>query len=202
MAIFKHVVTGSGAAGDIWTSGLHSRMVVEDAGAAHAAWEAALEIMLGAAGIGSYWADTTGSTNCTTYTLDQATGHATWAVRSNAVHVGTGGAGQPAPRDCIVVGLRTAVPGPAGRGRMYLPAVSTDNLSATGLISDAAKTAISNAVGSALLSLQTASVLPGIWRVGLGDAVTGFRTVTVSGVQGTQRRRSNKIPAAYTSNTF
>lgn len=199
MTIYKHTIGGAGAAGDIWSSGLHTFSQANNIGAAHAYWEGAMEILVGAAGLGTWWADNTHATEAVTYKLDPATGRAVALQRTSVDHPGSGGAGQPAPRDCVVIGLRTVIPGPSGRGRMYLPAVATDNLDATGLISAAAKTGIANAAGSALISLSTNGLVAGIWRLALGDSITGFATVSVSGVQGSQRRRSNKIPPNYTT---
>jgi hypothetical protein len=197
MAVYKHVVGGPGAAGDIWTSGFHSWAAVDDLAAAHAALIEWGDTALAAGGLAEYWADTTSVTNLTTYRLNPATGRATGVVRSSAAIVGLGGAQQPAPRDCVVVGLRTDLPGASGRGRMYLPAVSTDNLTSTGLISNAAKTAIADIFAMAMVNHLSWGYTPGIWRLALGNTITDLVGVTVSAVQGNQRRRSNKIPANY-----
>jgi hypothetical protein len=202
MAVYKHVVGGAGAAGDIWTSGFHSWAAVDDLPAAHTALDEWVWTALGAGGLADFWADTTVVTDLTTYTLNPATGRATAVARSSVAIAGTAGTGQPAPRDCVVVGLRTDLPGASGRGRMYLPAVSTDNLTTTGLIEPAAKTAISANFATAMVNHLAFGYQPGVWSLALGNTITPFTSITVGSVQGNQRRRSNKIPASYTVATI
>jgi hypothetical protein len=212
MTIYKHVVSGPGAAGDIWTSGLHSFGAVDNIAAAHVAWAACAALIFNAGGILPHWADNTSATELTTYRLDPTTGRATLVARSSVVHTGTGGAGQPAPRDCVVVGLRSVVPGASGRGRMYLPAIAVDQLDSVGLIPSAVRTAIATCVSTGIIAMTAAGFIPGVWRspkpagpggvppavLSSGDAIIAFDAVTVGAVQGNQRRRSNKIPATYT----
>lgn len=197
MPIYRHVITGAGPAGDIWSTRIHSHSAVLNPPGAHIAWEAFLASVFGAGGVADWLADLTGTNEAITYALNPATGHATHMIRSAAAYAGNAGPQQPGPRDCTVVGLRTTVPGPAGRGRLFLPGVSGDNLTTTGLISVAARTGIAASVGNALIALNGAGYLPGIWSLGQGDDLRGVQTVTVGAVQGTQRRRSNKIPNSY-----
>lgn len=199
MPIYRHVVTGAGAAGDMWSVRVHSHSAVLNLAGAQAAWVTALASMLGVAGIGQYWPNLTGSSEAVTYNLNPATGRAVSVSRGAAVHMGTGGTAQGGPRDCVVVGLRTVIPGPAGRGRMFFPNVSSDNLTTTGLISTAAKTGIAGAVGAALVVMNSAGFLVGVWKPALADSINGAVSVTVGSVPGTQRRRSNKIPNSYVS---
>lgn len=194
MTIFKHVVSGPGAAGDVWNTGLHTQGVLGIV-AAHAAWASAVNTILNG-GVADHWPLSTVATQATTYVLNTTTGKATAVQRSSMTIAGFGAGTQGPPRMCTVAGLRTNTPGPSGRGRMFLPGVQLEDLTATGLIESAARTAIATAVRDGLADLDTAGLIAGVWR--LGQLVTDpYTYVTVGQVPGTQRRRSNKIPASY-----
>lgn len=195
MAIYKHVLGGPGVAGDQWVSGLHSSGTGTQS-AAHAAFAAFVTSAFGASATAQYWPEGTSIGELITYTLNTVDGKATSVVRSSVSINGAGSALAPAPRDTLTIGLRTATPGPRGRGRMFLPGVALDNLTPEGLHEDAVKTAIAGYVGSALATMRGAGFSPVIWQIpsSTGLPVTG---VTISAVPGTQRRRSNKISPDY-----
>ena len=195
MAIYKHVLSGPLAAGDVWTSGLHTSGIGTLA-AAHAAFMAFVSGIGGASGLGPLWSTNTAIREVRTYSLNLANGKATGVARGSVTINGTGAANAAAPRDCIVIGLRTANPGKSGIGRMYLPGVTPDLLSTTGLIEDIPKTTAAGVMAANLNDLGDAGYVPVVWSVAnpAGFVITG---VTVAATQGTQRRRSNKIPASY-----
>lgn len=197
MAIFKHVLGGPQSAGDQWTSGFHSQGSgpVESA---HAAFAAQVQAALAGQGLAQWLPAATTIGDLTTYLLDTATGRAQAVTRSGVNIVGTGTGAQPSPRDAVVCGLRTAIPGPRGRGRMYLPAPSLNNWDADGLLAAAARQGIANAVGAMLGGMAGAGYVPGLFHLG-NAAVDAFNAVTVGTVAGTQRRRTNKIKSAYAS---
>jgi hypothetical protein len=211
MPIYKHSISGPGAAGDVWTSGVHSFHTISNVGEAHAQWETAAAAIFGGAGVRTYWAPGTTANELATYQLEPTTGRATAVLRSSIAIAGISAGAQGPPRDCVVVGLRTVVPGARGRGRMYLPGVALSHLTADGLIVDAVRQAIADHFGSGLFAMEVASYIPGIWAAphaagpggvppevfGAGDSIIGLTSVSVSAVPGTQRRRSNKIPAGY-----
>jgi hypothetical protein len=200
MTVFKHVMGGPGAAGDVWTSGLHTTGVLS-VSAAQTAWVAFVADVAGASGLGPLWPTEVSVATANTYTLDPTSGKATALVLGSVTAAGTAVGDASPPRDAVVIGLRTNKPGPAGRGRMYLPLVNRGALTATGLITSTAQTTIAGAFAAALSDLATAGLLPVVWRPGSpsGDAIIG---VTVSAVPGNQRRRSNKISPQYVSATI
>jgi hypothetical protein len=196
MAIYKHVMSGPGAAGDVWTVGLHSSGVGTLA-AAHSAFQAFITSLTGPSAIGPVWTLATQIQELVSYTLNPATGRATAKVQSSVSVGGTSTGGQPDPRSCVVVGLRSTVPGPSGRGRMYFPAPSLDNLTADGLIEEACRTTIAGSIAAGLGDMGGSGFVPVVWSVS-NPAGSPIQSVTVSQVPGTQRSRSNKIPNAYT----
>lgn len=195
MAIFKHVMGGPGVAGDQWVSGFHSSSSSALA-AVHSAFSSFVTSALGASAVAQFWPVGTQVRDLITYQLNPVDGKATAVTRSSVTINGAGSALAPAPRDTLTVGLRTGTPGVRGRGRMFLPGVAVDNLTAEGLIEDAVKTSVAGYISTALNTMKTAGHPPIVWSTisPAGLFVTG---VTVSQVPGTQRRRSNKISPAY-----
>lgn len=199
MAIFKMNIGGPGAAGDVWTSGTKAESTLSLL-LVHEAWLTAATALW--TGVKPRLSGNTYFNDLTTYEIDATTGRALGVLRETGLAIaGTSVGAQPDPRMSTVVGLRSAIPGPRGRGRMFLPGVALTNLDANGLISFAAREAIAAAVATALHNLRTALVRPGIHH--LGDPfVSQFVSATVGQVPGTQRRRSNKIDNNYSSATI
>ena len=203
MTVFRHVLGGPGAAGDQWSSGFYTHGPANvTAEAVHVLMQAAVESYIGdggpllADGVCQYWNPATHLRDLTTYQLDPATGRATGIYRSSAAIVGKSAGAQPPPRDALVVGLRTALPGPSGRGRMYLPGIARSHLDAQGLIPEAVRQSVADSMSQLFKDLWANNIMTGIFHVG-ADAVLSLTGVTVGAVPGTQRRRSNKIPQAY-----
>lgn len=198
MTVFKHVLGGPQAAGDQWSSGFHSASATLDLAAAHGLFAAQAATAFGANGISTFWSAGTQLTDLITYQLDPATGRATNVVRGSLNVVGTAAGNNPSPRDTIVVGLRTALPGVGGRGRMNLPAPSVSNFTAAGLIAQATRQGVADRVRTMLDAMADAGCPAGLFK-GTVDTVLVFTSVTVGAVAGSQRRRSNKIAQQYVS---
>lgn len=197
MTVFKHVMGGPGAAGDVWTSGLHT-IGSGTIDAAQTAWTAFVNHVGGLTGLGPIWPTEVAVATANTYSLDPTTGKSTALVLGSVTLAGTATGDASPPRDCLVIGLRTNKPGPGGRGRMYLPLINRSGLSSTGLISPTNQTLIAGVLATGLEDLAAAGFVPSVWRPGAptGDTI---HSVTVSAVPGNQRRRSNKISPQYVS---
>jgi hypothetical protein len=139
-------------------------------------------------------------TELVTDALDAATGKNTAQTKSAVALVGTGAGATTSPRDCVVVGLRTALPTRAGRGRMYWPAPDATHLTPTGMLIGGDASALAIAFGNAMTTLKT-STIPVVWHQNTKtyDNVT---YVTVGSIIGTQRRRTNRVFNAYATKTI
>jgi hypothetical protein len=194
VAIFKMNMGGPGAG--LWSSGMKAESSLSLL-LVHEAWLTAATSLW--TGVKPYLSSGTYLNDVNTYQIDATTGHATGVLRDTGLGVpGTGGDLVADPRMCTVVGLRSVVPGPRGRGRMFLPGVELSFLGPDGLIEFTPREDISAAVASALTSLRTALVRPGIHHLG-DSTVSQFTSATVGQVPGTQRRRSNGILNNYSS---
>jgi hypothetical protein len=138
-------------------------------------------------------------TELATDQLDGVTGRNTAQTKSAVALVGTGAGATQSPRACLVVGLRTALPTRAGRGRMFWPAPDATHMTATGLLSGTDATSLANAFGTALTTFKT-TAQPVVWhqKTKTFDSVT---YVTVGTILGTQRRRTNRVFNSYASKT-
>jgi hypothetical protein len=203
MAFFKHVVAGPQEPGDFWSTSFHSTgtLAIANAHAQFALWVAAVfgdTALVSAYPVGFKVRD------LTTYTVSELDGKATGVVRSGTVIDGTGTGKDLPPRDCLVLGLRTAAPGGRGRGRMYLPALDANSLDVNGVWLPSVLTTVLGVISTGFQDLIAAGVTPAVWS-SVGNVppvqyqaipVTGF---TMSVVPGSQRRRSNKIQPQYTT---
>jgi hypothetical protein len=131
---------------------------------------------------------------------DPATGHQLQKLATANVTPGTD-AGQPLPAEVTCcVSKQTVTPTREGRGRLYLPAFSVDQMSA-GFFSAACVTGVVTAVKAMYDSLVGASMTPIIY--GLRSHVlynmSGFR---VGNVPDSQRGRRRKQIEAYTSSAL
>lgn len=200
MPIYRHRVTGPGPAGDIWTTGLYS-----DGSAtidtAHTAWDQFVAAFIGS-DMATIWSTEMQATTTITDQLDGDGRHNVAQRRSSITYKGTGTGLQLPQRSAVVVGLRTALPTRSGRGRMYVPAPDSSSLVADGLLST---TVATNIAGWAATALET---MTGIVQVVIAhrdpvtkgiSSTTPVTSVTVGQVLGTQRRRTNKVPANYQS---
>lgn len=195
MTLFKGTVGGHQDAGDQWTSAVHFEGALTLAAAA-TAWETHLQVAIDALAV--YWATTTHVDGGSMYTLDGTTGRATGVLFIDVGTDGTAAGAQLPPRDAIVVGTRTALPGPGGRGRMFWPAPATDSLTDTGLVA----TIVKNDFSAFIATLLGAMATDGLTPVLVGPVIGGLITTPIIGtsvaqVLGSQRRRTNKIAPSY-----
>lgn len=193
MPIYRHRVTGPGSAGDVWVSTMHSQGAA-DYFDAHFAWETFVQNAINPH-LAGMWAPTTKVTEVITDELDPLTWRNVRQLTSDVAITGTSDGGAPSPRACLVVGLRTALPTRAGRGRMFLPSPSATHYAATGKFVNADCVTIATDFAAALTTMK-ATITPVIaHRSSLTwDTIT---RVTVGDIPGTQRRRTNKDPNNY-----
>lgn len=124
-----------------------------------------------------------------------------------AALAGTGAAAHP-PQCAVVASLRTQVPGPSGRGRMYWPATGAA-LNGTSLRLDA--TALTNALAGFKSYLQaietaieTALGIPAsldVWSRKNGTSAAVDR-IQLGDVIDTQRRRRDTLPETYSETVY
>lgn len=198
MTIFRHRMTGPAPAGDVWNVTMHSYGTVT-ASAAHDAWLQFLSSFIGGV-VEPLWSTQTQATEAITDELSGITGQNVSQTRSSLSYKGTGTGTQLPQRAAAVIGLRTALPTRAGRGRFYLPAPDSSNLATDGEMTTATATALAAGASSALATFGI-TLTPVIFhrKTLTWDKVV---SVTVSPVLGSQRRRTNKVPADYASSSI
>lgn len=199
MTFFRHTASGPGAAGDIWVTTMHS----SGAGtlsATHTAWQTFVTSWM-SGGYAAMLPNETTITDLRTDQLDSISGKNNAQTKSGVSLVGTGAGATQSPRDCLIVGLRTALPTRSGRGRMFWPAPDATHMTATGLLSGTDATTLSNAFGTALTTFK-ATAAPIMLHRKIHPLTFDLVTyVTVGTVLGSQRRRTNKVAAVYASKT-
>jgi hypothetical protein len=195
MTIYRHRVSGPGAAGDIWVSTMHSYSL-NSLATVHAAWTFLITSFCSGT-MNAMWNTHMSATQVTTDQLDPLSFKNVAQQTGAVTEVGTGTGGTPPGQNCIVFGLRTAMPTKAGRGRMFWPSPDDSHYTTTGKFATADCTTIANAFASALTGFRT-SATPIVFhrRTGLFDNVT---SVTVGDKPGIQRRRTNRVPVVYES---
>lgn len=117
-------------------------------------------------------------------------------------------AGNHPPQTAVVASLRSALPGPKGRGRMYLPLLSGTVNTSTGAFPSADATSIATATKNYLAAVSALTS----WGGGTWFPVVASRTgtpsthavtaVKVGNVFDTQRRRRNKVIEVYSTVTY
>lgn len=192
MGTFRHILNGTLPAGDIFSFGF-STQGGGDLGAAHAATSSFVELMWGTSTYQSLVAEGCVLTGYKTILYTSTTPLKTAGVLETEVDLAGINTHNSLPQDmCVVLSLRTAVPGPKGRGRMYLPAPCVDSSSAIGELTTAAQDNISAWAGAALGDVSGAGFTPVVV-----SRTTGVASNIVNGSVGTvfdaQRRRVNKV---------
>lgn len=198
MTIYRHRVTGPGSAGDVWVSTMHSSSAGSLA-AVHTAWTALVNNFISGT-LGAMWNTHVQANGTITDQLDPVTGKNVAQASTAISQIGTGSGGSVSPRNCVVIGLRTSVPTRAGRGRMYWPSPDDSHYQTNGLLVAADVTTIDTGFGTALTTFKATST-PVIFH----RKTLTFDTVinTSTGIiPGTQRRRTNKIPNAYSTHVI
>jgi len=204
MTVFRHRILGNGAGDELWVTTLHT----EGAGAladVHTAFNAfAVAIWTGA--MAAKWNTNTGMIGTVTDALDAVTGHNVAQATSGDAHFGTATDSPGSPRACIVVGLQTALPTRAGRGRMFWPGPTAASVDDAGKITSGTQSAIVTAFDAALTTLAGVST-PVIYHrknaaellLGELPSTTDINGIRVGKTLGTQRRRTNKTTNIYAS---
>jgi hypothetical protein len=113
------------------------------------------------------------------------------------------------PQDAVVLSLRTATPGPRGRGRMYMPAIGAQ-LTASFSLSVPTPASVASDAKTWIASMKTA--MDGVYIAGASAlrvapsvrSVTDHRCRDVTSIQvgsilDTQRRRRDILPESYVS---
>lgn len=195
MTIFRHRIGGNLAAGDEWVCTMHTQ---SDLGidTVHGAWESAMATFLTDT-MKPLWPTNVHVNELVTDSLD-ASGHFNVAQRRSGVAISGSDAGASlAQGTCIVVGWTTDLPRRSGRGRMFLPALSIDHVSASGLFLAADCVTVVSGV-EALLSAIPPSAVTILWNrtAEVATTVTGAR---VNEKPSFQRRRLNKVENTYHS---
>lgn len=197
MPVFRHRVTGPGSAGDIWVSTLHSNSAGSLA-AVHTAWTTLINTFITGT-MGALWNTHQSATETITDQLDPVTGKNVAQASSAISLVGTGSGGSVSPRTCMVIGLRTALPTRAGRGRMYWPSPDDGHFQTSGVYASADVTTVANGFATALTTFK-ATATPVVFH----RKTLTFDTITntsVGVIPGTQRRRTNKVAQSYATHT-
>lgn len=207
MAYFRHRVTGPGSAGDTWVCTMHSQGASALA-TVHAAWTTLVTGFITSV-LGPMWPNETSATQTITDQLDANGLHNVGQLTSAITAPGTGAGATLSPRTCIVIGLRSAVPTKAGRGRMFWPAPDAGHLTASGNLVSADATSLSNALATRLTTFKATSQPVILHRGHDADKPPGsplvvstsdnIVNVTIGVVLGSQRRRTNRVANSYTA---
>jgi len=190
MTVFYVRYSGGLAHGEQWVTGLHLTgggsidevdAIVGDAFTAF--WTQA----------GADIPDTTTVVSGVTYILDPVTGKATARAESTVSHTG-GSSDAPNPNQISVCAtLRTATPGPKGRGRMYWPGPTVTGLDANGILQSGIAGDYADGTSALVAVFAGSSFDPCLFTPGASNRV--ITSVDVSEVPATQRRRRNKVVA-------
>jgi hypothetical protein len=197
MTIFRHRLSGPGAAGDVWTTTLHSQSASTLANA-HTAFVTLVSGFITTT-LAPMWPNDISANSVITDQLDATTGKNVSQTSSTVSLPGTGAGATLPGRDALVIGLRTASSTRRGRGRMFWPAPDSTHLTAAGLLLSADATSIASAFAARLNTFKSVSI-GCIWHDDL-KSFDNIVTVTVGNVLGTQRRRTNKVVNSYASAT-
>jgi hypothetical protein len=149
--------------------------------------------------MGALWNTHQEATETITDQLDPVTGKNVAQATSAVTLIGTGSGGTVSPRSCMVIGLRTALPTRAGRGRMYWPSPDDSHFTATGQYASADVTTVATGFATVLTAFK-ATATPVIFH----RKTQTFDTITMTSVGatvGTQRRRTNKVANTYSTHT-
>jgi hypothetical protein len=198
-----YVLVANGTeAGETFTFTLHAFNAAGTVAGAAAAWHTALGLLWNGVApptdsIKQNIPTTSSITSSSATEIDALTGKNLGQVITAEALVGTDATGPVPPQCCVVVSLRTAVFNKSGRGRFYLPAISTDKLTA-GRITGTVVTQIVTASQKMIQSLNGAGYTVCVYHRGprTHDNVV---TINVGDVMDTQRRRRDKLVEVRTS---
>ncbi len=195
MTNFYARFTGDFAGAEQWTTGYHFQGdgaltdFTTACGTALASW------WLGSGtdydGIGLYMSTTCHVSSLDAYQLDATTGKATAAAKISIANPGTDSGFQMPTEVAMVASIRTATPGPHGRGRSYLPSPTTASLLASGRLSGTVAQSLADTVAGTLAACGDAGFAAVLFTpAGITRLVT---SVDVGDVFDAQRRRRDKL---------
>ena len=180
-----HHFTGAGTVGDVLTDAVTSAGLL---------WNGNGSTIPGL--ITHYTAATT-LTSVVVYELDESSGKASARAEQGVTHVGTG-TGSPLPQEVAVCAtLRTATPGPRGRGRSFLPPPVVADVLATGRLDSLAAGDFAESLAGYLSNMVASSWSPVLFTPGIPSR--DIITVDVGDVFDAQRRRRDKLVETRTS---
>lgn len=201
MGTYALVANGS-QAGETFTFTLHVFNAAGTVAGAAAAWHTALGLLWNgvaspADSIKQLVPTTSSITQSSATEIDPLTGKNLGQVVTAEALPGTDATGPVPPQCAVVVSLRTALFNKSGRGRFYLPSLSTDKVAA-GRILGTAVTQMATAAQKMVQSLNGAGYTVCVYhrKTKTHDNVV---TVNVGDVFDTQRRRRDKLVEARTS---
>lgn len=191
MAIFRHLLSGT-SPGEIWSFSLHtdSALTVD---AAHSAWTTAVSDYwtTGAPALAAFFNANIEGTQTSTALLSGTTGNQV-SRRISAVSLpGTNPTAMLPFQIATVVSLRSDLATRAGRGRYYLPPLTTAQVTA-GRLAAADQATIADRSQTFFGAMNSAGLTPVIWgRQTL--VATVINSIDVGDVFDTQRRRRNSL---------
>lgn len=197
MTVYSFRYTGTLPGGEQFNTGLHTVSPTADITAAMGiaiGFAQRLFLDTGSGGT-SYLSLCDVSTTVTTATvteLDPVTGKAI-AKREQLVsgYVGTG-VGNPLPQEvAVVLTLRTLTPGPSGRGRLYMPAPTVEQVGADARLITAAQDKCLASILAGLDYLVLANYVPILFTKAKPNR--SIVRADVGNVFDAQRRRRNKL---------
>ena len=197
MTVYRCTASGLTPQGELWVTGLWLEKVGGTISGAAAAWHTAFDLMW--AGVASpadsilqFISVDASCVETVVNSVDASFRHNVEQVRTSESLAGTSMSENLPPQTSAIVSLRTALPTRAGRGRMFLPPMTTDVEVTTGVIDPTSADRISLAAEGMLQSLITSTYQPVIAHRQLGTT-TNITSCNVPNVFGTQRRRTNKL---------
>jgi hypothetical protein len=193
MTVFRHRITGNGAAGDIWICTLHSESSLP-LGSVHAQYVSAITGFLNGT-MKALWNTHTSTTEAFTDQLDPSTGHNVAQAVDPVVVAGTGTGGSVAQGTALVMSWITGLPTRKGRGRMFLPSPDDGHITTAGIYvqADCATVADGGKAFLAALNPVTQAVLYNR----LDHSTTNILNARVNSKPSFQRRRNNKVSNDY-----
>lgn len=202
MTFYLHKANGTFGDGGFWSFGIQtSGSILESA--AETAWSNAVAAFFGDTNVKTYYSPDTTLTATSTSTAS-ATFHQTTITRTTHAVVGTSTSPQLPTTMAVVTSFYTPNAIKAGRGRIFLPAPTTDVVTSpgTGQINAAVGANLGTAIATLFTSLSTAGLTQILYtRRATRGGTPAYTTsqVTSRVVQGklhVQKRRSDKILVA------
>lgn len=192
MTIYRHRLTGVGAAGDEWNCTLHTESG-NPIDPVHNQVVTSLQAFL-TAHLQAMWNTHTASSLVYTDQLDSLGKNAAQRV-SNLSVIGTGTGASVAQGTCMLVSWTSALPNRHGRGRMYLPTPDATHYQADGMLVLADCQTIANDAKALIASLLATTTPVLVAR--LTHTTTQISGAKVNIKPSFQRRRNNEVANNY-----